>query len=105
MIIYELPWILKWDYGFVEDDYAELPCSTTESSSKSEKHKSLIESSPSCSKKYLEGKVLKILELNGVDAEDMESEAASSHHHMDEDFEGDNEGGSFGIYHLIRPKK
>ena len=55
----------------------ELPCSIPNSSKKTEKPKSLIESSLSCSKKDLEEKVLKILELNGLDDENIESEVAS----------------------------
>ncbi|TQD76821.1 hypothetical protein C1H46_037654 [Malus baccata] len=75
------------------------------SSSKIVKLKSLIESSPSCSKKDLKDKVLKILELDGLDDEEMRSEAASSQHNMDEYYRDDNEDVCYEICPPIRPKK
>ncbi|TQD98809.1 hypothetical protein C1H46_015452 [Malus baccata] len=75
------------------------------SSSKTEKLKSLIESSPSCSKKDLKEKVLKIIELDGLDDYEMEFEAASSQHNIDEDYGDDKEDDCYGIYPPICPKK
>ncbi|KAB2612953.1 S ribonuclease [Pyrus ussuriensis x Pyrus communis] len=105
MIIYELPWILKWNYGFADDgarDFptflkarrilphrqvvAELPCSTPESSSKTEKLKSLIKSNTSYDKEIM-------------------SKATSFQHNMDEDFGDDNEDDCYGICPPICPKK
>ncbi|TQD89205.1 hypothetical protein C1H46_025250 [Malus baccata] len=148
-ILYELPWILKLDYGFVEyDDGAwdflsqlerklfilwwdkfhldhlkpdvfkakrtlpdrqcaiEPSRSTPKSSSstKIEKLSSLIESSPSCSKKDLKDKVLKILELDGLDVKETKSEVVSSHHNMDKDYGDDNEDNCYGICPSIRNK-
>ncbi|KAM1807160.1 hypothetical protein ACFX11_030212 [Malus domestica] len=51
---------------------------SSSSSSKTERLKSLIEYNPSCSKKDLKEKVLKILELDDLDDEEMRSEDMSS---------------------------
>lgn len=59
----------------------------------------------SVQKKNLKEKVLKILELDGLDDEDIESEVASSQHRMDEDFGDDNKDDFYGICPPIRPKK
>ncbi|KAM1495494.1 hypothetical protein ACFXTO_030209 [Malus domestica] len=55
-----------------------LSSSSSSASSKTERLKSLIEYNPSCSKKDLKEKVLKILELDDLDDEEMRSEHMSS---------------------------
>ncbi|TQE13281.1 hypothetical protein C1H46_001088 [Malus baccata] len=85
----------------------ELSRSSLESSSssKTERLKSLIESSPSCLKKDLKEKVLKILELDDLDDEEIRSEDVPSQHNMDEDYGSDNEDDCYGICPPIRSKK
>ncbi|KAM1643795.1 hypothetical protein ACFX2K_013581 [Malus domestica] len=81
----------------VEPSRSTPKSSSSSSSSKTEKLKSLIESNPSCSKKDLKDKVLKILELDGLGDKEMESEAVSSQHNMDEDYDNDNKDDCYGI--------
>lgn len=83
----------------------ELPFSTPESSTKTEKLKSLIESNLLVLRKLWKWKVLKILELDCLDDEEMEFEGSSSKHHMDEEFDDDDEDDSYGICPYIHPKK
>ncbi|KAM1116061.1 hypothetical protein TB2_006521 [Malus domestica] len=84
-----------------------LPRSSLESSSssKTERLKSLIKYSPSCLKKDLKEKVLKILELDDLDDEEIRSEDVPSQHNMDEDYGNDKEDDCHGICPPIRPKK
>ncbi|KAM1985578.1 hypothetical protein ACFX16_013735 [Malus domestica] len=81
----------------VEPSRSTPKSSSSSSSSKTEKLKSLIESNPSCSKKDLKDKVLKILKLDGLGDKEMESEAVSSQHNMDEDYDNDNKDDCYGI--------
>ncbi|KAB2600343.1 S ribonuclease [Pyrus ussuriensis x Pyrus communis] len=129
MMFYELSWILKWDYRFMDDDdhawdfvpqlerrlfiHCQLsrinmllsPIKPLNHHQRLKKVKSLIESSPSCSKKDLKEKVLKILELDGLDDEEIRSEDTSSQHNIDEDYGDDNENDCYGICPLIHLKK
>ncbi|KAB2606590.1 S ribonuclease [Pyrus ussuriensis x Pyrus communis] len=102
MIFNELPWILKWDYGFPDVFKARKMLPDRQCT---ERLKSLIESSPSCSTKDLKQKVLKILELDDLDDEEMRSKDMSSQHNIDEDYVNDNKDDCYGIYPHIRPKK